>query len=326
MRTLLLTMLLFLASHLSAVVPLETVKWASDSPVPSEAGIAHRVQAYFLLDFTEDAGRGKYGTVRDFCRDSKLATTFEALHILVVTNGQIDPPAESDKDKKEFWCKGVSSNKGLVHAFGGNTDSVIVLVDGDGRVSKIARMDNPHTQRESIQKLYITAKPMVSDLSQFPLSCKTPLENLCLGDILRTTKSLNKAGADAPLIVKMITDQANRFIKMDTTLLTDPAKTAAERMLAVKRLNGILTEFPKSAAAPAAKAALKKTKDDKPLAKEQQAYDVLMQYFAAMDKVPAKKIKEVQREWIPLITAKYGGTYAAEIATMIRQTSLLDED
>ena len=324
MRTLLLTMLLFLASHLSAVVPLETVKWASDSAVPSEVGIAHRVQAYFLLDFTEDAGRNKYGGVRDFAREQKLATTFEVLHILVVANGQINPPAEGDK--KEFWCKGVTSNKGLVHAFGGNTDSVIVLVDGNGRVSKISRMENPFDQRDSIQKQYKTAKPMVSDLSQFPLSCKIPLENLCLGDIVRTTKSLNKAGADAQLIVKMITDQANHFIEMDTTLLTNPATTAADRMIAVKRLNGILTDFSKSAAAPAAKAALKKTKDDKPLAKEQQAYDVLMQYFAAMDKVPAKKIKEVQREWIPLITAKYGGTYAAEIATMIRQTSLLDED
>ncbi len=325
MRALPLTMLLFLASHLSAVVPLETVKWASDSPVPSEAGIAHRVQAFFLLDVTEDAGRNKFVGLRDYCRESKFGTTFEVLHILVVTNGQIDPPAESDKDKKEFWCKGVSSNRGLVHAFGGNTDSVIVLVDGNGRVSKIARMDNPHTQRESIQKLYNTAKPMVSDLSQFPLSCKTPLENLCLGDIVRTTKSLNKAGADAPVIVKMITDQANHFIEMDTTLLTNPASTAADRMLAVKRLNGILTEFPKSTAAPAAKAALKKTKDDKQLAKEQQAYDILLHYFAAMDKVPAKKIKDVQMEWIPMITAKFGGTYAAEVATKIRQASLMDE-
>ena len=325
MRTLLLTTLFFFASQLSAVVPLETVKWASDSPVPSEAGIAHRVQAYFLLDFAEDAGRNKYGGVRDFARDSKLATTFEVLHILVVTNGQLDLPAESDKDKKEFWCKGVSSNKGLVHAFGGNTDSVIVLVDGSGRVTKISRMANPNDQRDSIHKLFNTAKPMVSDLSQFPLSCKIPLENLCLGDIGRTTKSLNRAGADAPLVVKLITDQAKHFIEMDTTLLTNPASTAADRMLAVKRLNGILTEFPKSAAAPAAKAALKKTKDDKQLAKEQQAYEILLQYFAAMEKVPAKKIKEVQWEWIPKITAKFGGTYAAEVATMIRQASLMDE-
>jgi hypothetical protein len=101
---------------------------------------------------------------------------------------------------------------------------------------------------------------------------------------------------------------------------------AADRMIAVKRLNGILAEFPKSPAVPAAKAALKKTKDDKQLAKEQQAYDMLMQYFAAMERVPTKKIKEVQREWIPMITSKFGGTYAAEVATMIRHASLLDEE
>jgi uncharacterized protein (DUF697 family) len=42
--------------------------------------------------------------------------------------------------------------------------------------------------------------------------------------------------------------------------------------------------------------------------------------------VPTKKIKEVQREWIPMITSKFGGTYAAEVATMIRHASLLDEE
>jgi hypothetical protein len=326
MRALLLTTLLFLAGNLSAVVPLDTVKWANDSAVPSVVGIAHRVQAYFLLDFTEDAGRNKYVGVRELCRDTELATTFEALHILVVSNGQIDPPTESDKEKKEFWCKGVSSNRGLVHAFGGNTDSVVVLVDGSGRVSKISRTVNPFEQRDPIRKLYNTARPMVSDLSQFPLSCKIPLESLCLGDIGRATKLLHKAGSDAPIIVKMITDQANHFIEMDTALLTNPATMAADRMIAVKRLNGILAEFPKSTSAPAAKAALKKAKDDKQIAKEQQAYDILMQYFVAMERVPTKRIKDVQREWIPMITAKFGGTYAAEIATMIRQASLLDED
>jgi hypothetical protein len=31
-------------------------------------------------------------------------------------------------------------------------------------------------------------------------------------------------------------------------------------------------------------------------------------------------------EWLPGITAKFGGTYAAEVATMIRTASKLDEE
>jgi hypothetical protein len=324
MRALLFIVCLSLAGNLSATVPLDTMKWTKDSPVPSEAGIAHRVQSYFLVDFTEEAGRGKYGGLRDFARDIKLATAFEVVHILVVANGQIDPLAEGEK--KEFWCKGMTSNRGLVHAFGGNTNFVSVLVDGNGRVSKISRIENPSDVNEPIKKLYSTARPIVADVSQFPLSCKVPLEALCRGDINRAMKVLAKAGNDAPIFVKAVTDKANHFIETDTALLTNPATMAADRMIAVKRLNGILAEFPKSPAVPAAKAALKKTKDDKQLAKEQQAYDMLMQYFAAMERVPTKKIKEVQREWIPMITSKFGGTYAAEVATMIRHASLLDEE
>ena len=324
MRALLFIVFLSLAGSLSAVVPLDTVKWTKDSPVPSEAGIAHRVQSYFLVDFSEDAGRGKYGGLRDFARDTKLATTFQVVHILVVANGQIDPLAEGDK--KEFWCRGMTSNRGLVRAFGGNTNFVSVLVDGNGRVAKISRIENPSEVTEPIKKLYSTTRPIVTDVSQFPLSFKVPLEALCSGDINRAMRSLSRAGADAPVFVKTVTDQVNRFIETDTALLTNPATLAADKMIAVKRLNGILAEFPKSAAAPAAKTALKKTKDDKQLAKEQQAYDMLMQYFSAMERVSTKKIKDVQREWLPGITAKYGGTYAAEVATMIRHASMLDEE
>jgi hypothetical protein len=53
---------------------------------------------------------------------------------------------------------------------------------------------------------------------------------------------------------------------------------------------------------------------------------MLQDYFRAMRKVSVKKIKGVQMEWLPGITAKFGGTYAAEVATMIRTASRLDEE
>ncbi len=321
--TLALTTLLGLASSLSAVVPLDTVQWASDSAKPSETGIAHRAQVYFLVDYTEDAGRGKYWGLRDFCHDTKLATKFEVLHFLVVVDGTIEP--YKDGDPKEYWCKGVSSNHGLVRAFGGDAVAVIVLVDGTGRVTSISRLGDPNQERKAIEALYPTAKPLVADASQFPLSCKVALEGLRLGDTARAMKGLSKAGADAPNFVKLVTDRVNEFVDMDAKLLNDPATMAADKMIALKRLAGVMAEFPQTPSSSAATLAIKKTKDDKQLANEQAAYSMLMAYFDAMKKTSAKKTKEVQMQWIPGITAKFGGTYAAEIATMIRKASRLDQ-
>ncbi len=58
----------------------------------------------------------------------------------------------------------------------------------------------------------------------------------------------------------------------------------------------------------------------------QAANAMLQDYYRAMRKVSIKKVRGVQMEWLPAITAKYGGTYAAEVATMIRTASRLDEE
>ncbi len=323
MRTPFLTLLLLLAGSLPAVVPLEGIQWASDSAKPSETGIAHRAQVYFLVDHTEEAGRGKYWGLRDFSRDTKLANKFEVLNFLVVVGGTIEPSREDEA--KEYWCKGVSSNHGLVRAFGGDATAVIVLVDGHGRVTSISRLGDPNQEKKAIEALYPSASPLVADASQFPLSCKVPLEWLRVGDTARAMKSLSKAGADAPKFAKLVTDRVNEFVEMDTKRLNDPATMAADKMIVLKRLNGIMAEFPQTPAASAATQAIKKSKDDKQLANEQQAYAMLMAYIEVMRKTSAKKTKETQLQWIPGITAKFGGTYAAEIATMIRKASRLDQ-
>ncbi|HEX3135002.1 MAG TPA: hypothetical protein VHX44_15665 [Planctomycetota bacterium] len=323
MRTLFLTLLLSVAAGLSAAVPLDTVQWTSDSAKPTEVGMARRAQVFFLVDQSEEAGRNKYWGIRELARDSKIANKFETLHFLIATGGTPEPYKEGEPT--EYWCKGVSNNNGLIRAFGGDSIAVIVLVDGTGRVTSVSRLGDPNQERKGIDALAPTAKPLVNDASQFPLTCKVPLADLRLGDVNRAMKNLKKAGPDAPAFIKIVADRVNEMVELDVALLNDPASQAADKMIALKRMNGMLAEFPKVPAASAAALAIKKTKDDKQLANEQAAYAMLMEYFNAMKKVSAKKAKEVQLQWIPGITAKFGGTYAAEVATMIRKASRLDQ-
>ena len=323
MRYFLLTCLLSFAAGLSAAIPLDSVQWNPDSAKPTEAGMARRVQTFFLVDFSEDTGRSKYWSMRDQARDTKLAGKFEFLHFLIVVGGTIEQYKEGDP--VENWCKGVSNHNGLVRAFVGDFPAAIVLVDGNGRITSISRLGNPDSERKAIDALGGTAKPLVVDPSQFPLTCKVPLADLRVGDVNRAMKNLKKAGPDAPAFVKMVSDRVNAMVELDVTLLNDPATMAADKMIALKRLNGLLAEFPKVPAASAAALAIKKTKDDKQLAKEQAAYAMLNEYIAAMKKVSAKKVKDTQLQWIPGITDKFGGTYAAEVATMIRKASRLDQ-
>jgi hypothetical protein len=299
------------------------VQWTADSAKPTEAGIARRAQVYLLSDFSDEAARGKYWGLRELARDTKIANKFEVLHFLIVTGQNPEPYREGEAT--EYWCKGVSNNSGLVRSFVGDYHSAIVLVDGTGRITSISRLGDPNAERKAIDALMPSAKPLVSDPSQFPLSCKVPLADLRLGDVNRAMKNLKKAGNDAPAFVKLVTEGANALVERDVAALNDAATMAADKMLALKRLNSVLAEFPKVPAASAAATAIKKTKDDKQLANEQAAYAMLTGYFEAMKKVSAKKAKETQLQWIPGITAKFGGTYAAEIATMIRKASRLDQ-
>lgn len=323
MRTLFLTWLLSLTAGLSAAIPLDSVQWTADSAKPTEAGMARRVQVFMLADFSEKTGSDKYWNMRDLARDAKFGGKFEYLSFLIVVGGNIE--AYKDGEPVETWCKGVSNNNGLVRAFAGDAIAAIVLVDGTGRITNISRLGNVDSEKKGIEALGPTAKPLVSDASQFPLSCKVPLDDLRFGDVNRAIKNLKKAGPDAPAFVKKVTDRVNEMVEMDVALLNDPATMAADKMIALKRLNGLLAEFPKVPAASAAALAIKKTKDDKQLAKEQAAYAMLNEYITAMKKVSAKKVKETQLQWIPGITDKFGGTYAAEVATMIRKASRLDQ-
>jgi hypothetical protein len=67
------------------------------------------------------------------------------------------------------------------------------------------------------------------------------------------------------------------------------------------------------------------TKGDKQVANELAAWGMLQEYYHALKRIQPKKVTEVQMQWLPMINAKYSGTYAAEIATMIKHASRLDQ-
>ena len=174
--------------------------------------------------------------------------------------------------------------------------------------------------------LYPTANPIIGDESQFPVGCKKALKWIKLGDLKRAMKEIPKLGPDGAALTKGLMEGANKLIDTDAQLIAAAATPVAERMIAMERVQNVMAEFPGTKAAKSATDAIKQVGKDKALLNEQAAYGVLQDYFRAMRKISAKKVRGVQMEWLPMITAKYGGTYAAEIATMIRAASRLDEE
>ena len=134
-------------------------------------------------------------------------------------------------------------------------------------------------------------------------------------------------------MVKTVSEQSNRMIESDTKVLEDPAANAPTRMIAYLRLNSLLDEFPNVPAHAAAAKAIRQVRSDKQVGAELAACQPvksvvglsLQDYLHALKRIQPKKVPEMQMQWLPMINAKYAGTYAAEIATMIKHASRLDQ-
>src|SRR5258708_38496300 len=57
------SLLFLLAGSAAAAIPLDNLAWRPDSQVPTPAGLARRVQAYYLLDVTDGPGVKNYWDV-----------------------------------------------------------------------------------------------------------------------------------------------------------------------------------------------------------------------------------------------------------------------
>lgn len=322
MRSLFLVALLFCTAHLPAVVPLEGLSWSSDSCAPSAAGMAARVQVYMIVDFSEQSGRDLYGGLQWNAR-SKYARNYGMMMIFIASGG--DVPQKGEKDADEWWVKAADQTGGLVRAFVGDALAAIVTVDGSGKVASISRLGDIAPHWKGIEALFPTAHPLVDNEGLFPLSAKKALRWLKLGDTKNALKETKKMGPDGPTMSKLLAEQANHLVESDAKTISDGATSASARMFAVQRVGRVMEEFPGCPAASAATAAIKQIKGDKPMANEQAAWDMLQEYLRVARKTPVKKIKELQLGWLTGITSKFGGTHAAEVATMIRAASRVDE-
>ena len=322
---LLATGLLAAAHPLSAEgVPIDTLAWSSDiAATPSPAGMAGRVQVWFLVDLEEESGKQIYWSLRGKTQKT-YDTKYQILHVFVGANG--DPPQKAESEA-EWWAKARDQSSSLVRAFAGDSLGAVVIVDGKGRITRVARLSsNNDAEWKTGDSLYPTALPLVDDESMFPIGCKKALKWIKLGDIKKATKEIPKLGPDGPAMAKGLTDGANKMIEADAQIIAGGSSSASQRMLAIERVQAVMAEFPGSKAAKGAMDAIKQVSKDKALQNEQAAYAMLQDYYRAMRKISVKKVKGVQMEWLPAITAKYGGTYAAEVATMIRTASRLDEE
>jgi hypothetical protein len=302
------------------VVPLDAVQWNSDSPQPSTAGIARRSQIYMIIDFSNDDGKKLFNVLRNSIKDPALGKNFDQIHFLLAADGSLDPRQE--EDPVEYWCKGIPQNPGLARAFCGDYYAALIIINGTGRVTSISRLSGSlRTYEKSIKDARKNCNPLVNDPSVFPLACKKSLDWLRLADTNRAMKEVQKAGPDAPNFIKLVTERINLLIDEDAKLLTNMTKTPSERLIAYHRLQGLIQDMPSAPAVKNAQVALKGIKDDNDLKKELEAFALLGEYMNVMRKTSAKKSPEVQTQWLGSINQKFGGTYAAEIATMIKKCS-----
>jgi hypothetical protein len=324
MRPLVLLALLALSAAGAESVPFDTISWAADSGSPTPAGIARRVQVYFLINFEDPVGMGLYWNVRG-AYGQRYPTSYTVQVFLIGSRGQL--PTRNDTDPPEYWDKGFDSGSGLVQAFaGGDASAALVVVDGNGKITTISRLGgSADAERKGIEALFKETQPLIDNEGMFPLSLKSAIKWLRIGDLNRAMKESQKLGGDGMTMVKTIGEQSNRLIETDTKVLNDPAAPVATRLISYLRLGSLLDEFPSTPAHTNAAKALKAVKGDKQLNTELEGWGMLQEYYKSMKRIQAKKAIEVQQQWLPMITAKYSGTYAAEIATMIKHASRLDQ-
>ena len=298
----------------AALVPLENVTW-SDGIAPTAAGLARRVQLYFVLYCGNEAGKQLFTSARDSIKQPRWEKRYEILHFLVNSGGGSMPPR--NQADTEWADRGNDTTSGLLRAIAGDADGAMILVDGTGRIVEVSRLTVDDAIRKG-EKCLATARPLVGDESQLPLATKPLLRYLKLGDTHGYQKTLATYGPAGVQFQQYVTTGTTRLLDADTTLLSDPATAPDLKFITLQRAAALAQEAPPSKSFTAA---LKPLRADKPLKREQEAWAALEQYLAEARRTPLKRIPDKQHEWFPLFDTKLKGTYAAEVVEMIKRAS-----
>src|SRR5271170_2211982 len=168
MRSLVLLVLLALSAAGAESVPFDTISWAADSGSPTAAGLARRVQVYFLVNFEDPVGMGLYWNIRGGY-GQRWPTNYAVQCFLLGSRGQL--PTRNETDPPEYWDKGFDSGSGLLPAFAGDASAALVVVDGNGKITMITRLGgNADAERKGIEALFKEAQPLIDNEGMFPLS------------------------------------------------------------------------------------------------------------------------------------------------------------
>jgi hypothetical protein len=300
------------------VLPLGQVQWSGETPAPpSASGLAGRWQAIIVVDWDDgDAKRGQHTWNSYGWNFSENITTEQrVIPIAIAVNGSLPARGEGQPN---VVLKG-SADAGLLRALVGDSKGAYILVAPDGLVKRLMRHTGDcGSLRTDLQADLALAAPLAADVAGLPAACTPALEMLRVGDVPGALAlARKKLGADGASLVGSLQERANAMIIADTTLIGASTTSPAERMLARERLKGLVGDFP-SAPAGAAALALLKTRPDAGVQAEMAAWARLQDYFAQMAKASPKKGPALQASLLSALIAACPGTYAADIAGMIK--------
>jgi len=304
-------------------LPLGQVQWDGDTPgMPTTGGLAGRWQVIAVVDCEEGEGKTGRGTMSNFIGNFAKNQTSEQrfIPILIGVNGNL---ARRDEGVENVILKG-SVSPGLLTSLAGDGSGALILVAPSGRVTRLQRHSGDTNEvRTKLEKDLPAATPLVPVPAAVPLSCKAALQLLRVGDVAGALNlARKKLGPDGAALIKSMSEQANALVEADTAVFAALTSAASDRFIARERLKGLLVEFPGLPAGAAARDALK-VKPDKDLLAEQAAWARLQDYFMQMAKLSPKKAAAFQQQSIPAIIAGCPGTYAAELAGMIKAAARL---
>lgn len=295
------------------------LEWHADHAPPAGSALVGRALAIILLDYERGAknapGMIQYYGQEWLWGEGGLSNDFKQVGLVVAVNGPL--PAKKPEQPATL-LKAEDGTGGLLRALGGDAKELLILVNPQGRIVRFERFPGRFDSYvKEFKEMLPTKEALVADYSQFPPSCQPAFILLRAADVrggmALCSKKLGVAGAG---LLKAMVSEASDMAIAEAAILGDVDKPSSDRFIAQGRLLALLADFSQSAKQPAVAAALKMSRSDKAILREQAGWAALQSYISAASKATAKKMAEPQN-MLKTIASDFKGTYAAELADFI---------
>lgn len=313
-------------------LPVSSLQAHGDTPLPTPAGLVGKMQVWIIVDWShyddttrKHPGRDAYWSARwHFDRwatgDQRLFTA------AIAVNGTL--PGKKF-DENEFHVKAQDGSSGLLRALAGDAVAAVIVVDEDGVIRQLRRHSGDFRPlREEWEKLLSEGqRPLIAGPAELPPAALPALQLLKLGDARSAVAlAMRRLGADGRVFATTLAEHANARLESDTAFLGSRAQPPALRFQALRRLEGLIAEFPRAPAAAAAADAMKQcVKDDAEIQAEQQAWAALGQYLAQAGRQSPRTLAAFQRQMLGAITEHFPHTNGARIAALIMTAAKVAE-